>query len=52
MVCVLVTSGWLPAEDVGVHLLSAPRFPPVSALVDGRLLMKLPLLTHQLPRPN
>lgn len=52
MVCVLVTSGWLPAEDMGIHLLHGPRFPPVSALVDGWLLMKLPLLTHQLPLPN
>lgn len=52
MVSVLVTSGSLPAEDTEIHLPSGPHITPVSASIDGRLLIKLPLLNHQLSLPN
>lgn len=52
MICVLVASGWLPTEDAGIHLPSGCRIHRVSGQIDGHVLMKLPLLIHQLSLPN
>lgn len=52
MIWMLMTSGRIPTEDIGIHLPSGPHFPLVSAQIDGHLLTMLSLLIPQLPLPN